>query len=134
VTGAKLLNIQKEYNTAKLELDKLYLSKAKMDNQLLALKPDLEYLKLLESRMVAIKLKKSAIDADVHFEQYGNEIAVFKRNSIGQITIFSFLIIGFALFLIQICIFLCDDHIYDEHNLQKCYDDLPVIGYSPRFD
>jgi len=134
VTGAKLDGLAKEYDLAKKELDKLFSRKANMDNQLVALKPDLEYLKLLESQLVSIKLKKSAVDADVHFDAYGSEVAAFKKNSFLQISLFTILIVGFLLFVIQIGIFLWDDRIYDEFEIEKCCGDIPIIGNAPSFD
>ncbi len=134
VSSAKVKSLQKEYDRSKKELDQLFELKAKMDNELLALKPDLEYLKLLESKFVALKMKKSAITSDVYFDHYGPDVMSFKRSSLIQISAFSILFIAFFLFIALIVVYLRDDRIYDEFEIEKCCDDLQIIGEVPHFD
>lgn len=134
ITQQKLRKLQDESNKAKLELDRLLTEKAKLDNELLALKPDLEYLKMLESKMVNLKMLKSGARSNISFEDYGPEVMSFKRNTLPKILIFSFLIVGFFLLLSLVIIYLFDDRIYDEHEFAKCYGDLKIIGVAPTFE
>lgn len=134
ITQQKLRKLQDESNKAKLELDKLLTDKAKLDNELLTLKPDLEYLKMLESKMVNLRMLKSGARSNIAFEDYGPEVSSFKRNTLVKIVIFSLLIVGFFLFLTLIGIYLYDDRIYDEHEFAKCYEDLKIIGVAPTFE
>ena len=134
VSSAKVKKLKAQYETAKSELDALYVRKAALETELVALKPDLEYLKLLESKLVAIKFKQSSITSDVFFEQYGTDVLSFKTSSLWQIAIFSFLIIGFLTSIIYLVIYMIDDRIFDELEIQKCIDDLPIIGQAPYFE
>lgn len=134
ITKQKLRKLQDESSKAKQELDELLSNKARLDNELLALKPDLEYLKMLESKMVNLRMLKSGARSNITFEDYGPEVSSFKRNTLAKILIFSFLIVGFFLFLTLVGIYLYDDRIYDEHEFAKCYEDLKIIGVAPTFE
>ncbi|HXH73681.1 MAG TPA: hypothetical protein VNJ08_01855 [Bacteriovoracaceae bacterium] len=134
VASARVRALEEENNLASKELDRLYTKKAEMDNHLLQLKPDLEYLKLLEGKLVTMKMSRSAVTSDVTFENYGPEVQDFKRNTFLRIAIFSFLFLAFILFLSLILIYTFDDRIYDEFEIIKCCDDLPIIGNTPNFD
>lgn len=134
ITQQKLRKLQDESTKAKAELDRLLTQKSKLDNELLALKPDLEYLKMLEAKMVNLKMLKSGARSNVIFEDYGPEVNSFKRNTLAKILIFSFLFVSFFLLLVLICIYLFDDRIYDEREFAKCYGDLKIIGVAPTFE
>lgn len=134
VTTAKVKKLNSEYENSKKELEALYEKKALLENELLALKPDLEYLKLMESKLVSLKMLKSALKSDVSFEQFGNEVASFKRNTFSQLLVFCVVLITFLLFIALIVIYLFDDRIFDEYEIAKCCDNLQVIGQAPTFD
>lgn len=134
VTSAKLGRIQKEHDIAKKELDELFGKKAQMENELLHIKPDFEYLKLLESKLVEAKMTKSIVKSDVSFEHFGDDISSFRRSSLMQIIIFCFAIAFFILFVALIGIYLMDDRIFDSFEIEKCCQNLPVIGETPTFD
>ncbi|MBY0516480.1 MAG: hypothetical protein K2P81_06205 [Bacteriovoracaceae bacterium] len=134
ITKQKLKKLQSESEKAKSDLSYLLSQKAKLDNELLALKPDLEYLKKMETKLVGLRMLKSGARANVMFEDYGPEVSSFKRNSAIKIMSFSFFFVGFFMFLALMIIYLLDDKIYDEREFEKCYEDLRVIGYAPKFD
>ena len=134
VAGEKLKALQREYDVAKSELDKLYNKKVVLENELLTFKSDIEYLKLLEGKLLSMKMKKSTLGAEVFFDAYGPEVMTFKRNSLVQIVLFSSLIIAFLLMISVVGIYLFDDRIFDEDEIAKCCADIPVIGNTPHFD
>lgn len=134
VTSAKLERMQKEYDVAKKELDELFSKKAMMENEILHLKPDLEYLKLLEGKLVEAKMARSVIKSDVSFEHFGDDVASFRRSSLVQIIIFCFAVAFFTLFVALIGIYLLDDRIFDSFEIEKCCENLAVIGETPTFD
>lgn len=134
VTTARVLKLREEYEDAKAELDDLYSQKAQLENELVALKPDLEYLKLLETKLVTLKFKQSSITSDVAFEHYGGEVASFKRSSLTKITVFAALFVAFLLFNLYLVMYIFDDRIFDEAEIQKCIDELPIVGQAPYFE
>jgi hypothetical protein len=134
VTSAQVKKLRDQYEAAKRELDNLYSKKAALENELVALKPDLEYLKLLESKLVSMKFKLSSISSDVMFENYGTEVSSFKRNSLFKIFVFSFLFIAFLLFIVYMFLYLMDDRIFEEQEIDKVIDELPVVGYAPHYE
>ncbi len=134
VAGAKLKNMQREFDLSKEKLDKLYAEKILHDNDLQGFKSDIEYLKLLESKLLTSKIRKSTIGSEVFFDAYGPEMLVFKRNSAVQIAAFSALFFSFVFFFIIVGIYLFDDRIFDAEEISKCFDDLPVLGNTPHFD
>jgi len=133
ITNEQLKKLKSEFNKAKEELDEALNRKAEMENNLVALKPDLEYLKLLESKLVAMKIKLSSISSDVDFDQFDTDVSPFKRNTLVQILLFSFLVVCFLSFVTHIFFYLWDDRIFEELELEKCMDDLNVIGQVPYF-
>jgi|GEM_PF-5529065 len=134
VSSQQLKKLQSDTDIAKKELDGLYIQKMKLENEFLALKPDMEYLKLIESRLVTMRLKKTAISSEVNFEPYDLGVHIFKENSLMQIFVFSFVGLVFLLFLSLVFIFLCDDRIFDVNEIERYYKDLHIIGHAPRFD
>ncbi len=134
VTGAKVRKFRVQYEQAKAELDSLYSRKGALENELIALKPDLEYLKLIESKLVALRFKQSSISSDVLFEPYGPEVQSFKRNSLAWIGLFSFMFVAFLLFISYIVFYLFDDRIFDELEVERCLDELPIVGHAPQFE
>ncbi len=134
VSGAKVRKFRVQYEQAKAELDELYSRKGALENELIALKPDLEYLKLIESKLVALRFKQSSISSDVHFDPYGPEVQSFKRNSLGWIALFSFAFVMFVLFISYIIFYLFDDRIFDELEVERCLGELPIVGHAPQFE
>lgn len=134
VTSAKLKRIQDEYDTAKKELDGLFNKKAAMENELLHLKPDLEYLKQMEGKLVEAKMAKTALKSDVFFDQFGDDVASYRRSTLIQIIIFCSAVSFFLLFIALIVIYLYDDRIFDSFEIEKCCQNLPVIGEAPTFE
>lgn len=134
VSSAQVKKLRIQYESAKRELDNLYSRKAALENELVALKPDLEYLKLLESKLVSMKFKLSSISSDVLFENYGTEVSSFKRNSLVKIFAFCFLFISFLLFIVYMCLYLMDDRIFEEQEIGQVIEELPVVGYAPHYE
>jgi hypothetical protein len=134
VTGAQVRKLRAQYEQAKEELDELFSRKAVLENELIVLKPDLEYLKLLESKLVALRFRLSSIGSDVHFEAYGPGVTAFKRSSLTWIALFSAVLVGFLLFICYIGFYLFDDRIFDELEIERCVDELPIVGHAPHFE
>jgi hypothetical protein len=134
VTGAQVRKLKAQYERAKGELDDLYSRKGALENELVALKPDLEYLKLIESKLVALRFKESSISSDVLFDPYGPEVNAFKRNSIFWIGLFSIAFVAFLVFITSIMFYLLDDRIFDELEVERCIDELPIVGHAPQFE
>ena len=105
-----------------------------MNTEFLTLKPDLEYLKQMEEKLVSLKMIKSAVKSDVFFDNFSNDVMLFKRNPLWQILAFSLIFTLFFLFSVLIVVYLRDDRIYEEMELVSCFNDLEVIGKTPDFD
>jgi hypothetical protein len=133
ISKQRLKRLEVESVVAKEELDDLLSRKALLDDEVLALKPDLEFLKSLEAKMVSLRMLRSGARSDIQFEEFGPEVKTFRRNSLIRITVFSLLFIGFLLFLALIVVYLFDDRIFEEDEITKCMDDLKIIGEAPHF-
>jgi hypothetical protein len=98
------------------------------------LNPDKEYLKLLESKVVSLKLVENTITSDLEFESVNPIPSSFLRNSLGKIFMFSIVGSMFLVLVLVVIIYLFDDKIYDENELALAFQELKVIGQTPKFD
>lgn len=134
ISEAQVRKLRAEHERAKKELDRLFSQKAELETELVTLKPDLEYHKLLESRLVALKFHKSSVSSDILVDTYGTEVTTFKRNSPIKIGLFTITLMLFLCFNTIIICYLFDDRIFEELEVEHCIDDLPVVGHAPKFD
>ncbi len=134
VTSQKVKKLQTEYESSKKYLNSLYAKRAQLNTEFLTLKPDLEYLKQMEEKLVSLKMMKSAVKSDVFFDNFSSDVTLFKRNPLWQIIAFSLILTLFFLFSLLIIVYLRDDRIYEEMELTSCFNDLEVIGKTPDFD
>lgn len=134
VSNAQRERLKIDYASAMKELDKLYERKASLEHEMTTLRPDVEYVQLLESKLVTLKFKLSALTPDVAFEPYGSEVTFIKRNSIIKIALFAFFFVGFFLFCACLGMYLFDDRIFDELEVERCIVELPVVGHAPYFE
>lgn len=134
ITNAQVKKLRGEYDRAMRQLDELYARRASLENELIALKPDVEYLKLLEGKLVALKFKQGGLATDIAFENYGTEVRAFKRNGLAKIAAFTLVFMGFLLFIACLVMYLIDDRIFEELEVQRCIEELPIVGHAPYFE
>ena len=134
VLKGQFVKVKKDYNKVLKEKNEVINKLSHYEKKIEELKPSFEYLKLLEQKIIQLKLVESTIVPDLVFDKERLPVSSFKRASKGKVVGFSF---GISLFLLILSIFvryLFDDRIYDETELSKSFEDLTIIGNTPDFD
>jgi hypothetical protein len=96
-------------------------------------KPTVEYIKLLSSKLMQLKVLESTLISDIIFDKKASTTSAFRRTTKIKVLLFATFISFFFTFMIIIIRYLSDPRIYDEYELQKTFSDLEVIGKTPEF-
>ncbi|MCF8060836.1 MAG: hypothetical protein K9K67_16145 [Bacteriovoracaceae bacterium] len=123
-----------EYESLIAERERVVKELNVAEDRLEAIKPSFEYLKLLEHKIIQLTLLNSTVVSDLVFENQLSPQNIFKKVSKSKIILFSLSISLGLLVLIISTFFLLDDRIYDQHELEKSFEDLTIIGNTPDFD
>ena len=107
---------------------------SKVEAKITDIMPSIEYIKILEEKLVQLKLMNSTVVSDLKFENELGPLAVFKKLSSFKTFLFAFVSSVFLILSLCIFLYLLDDKIYNKHELEKTFDDLTVIGNTPDFD
>ena len=97
-------------------------------------KPSFEYLKLLEGKLVQIRLIESTVVSDIVFDNNASPVVGLKRSTKMKVFI---VCTGFGIFLAFVYLiarYLLDSKIYDEDELKSNFNDLEIIGNTPDFN
>jgi hypothetical protein len=121
----KILNERKDILTKELNDIELKLAK---------LKPSMEYLKLISSKIIQLHLLESTVISDLVFEEEFKNLRAFKKTTKNKFILFSFILTLFLMVFSIIVRYLFDDRIYDKIELEKSFEDLSIIGNTPDFD
>ena len=106
----------------------------KLESRSAVLRQDLEYIKLLESKLISIKLMVATITPDLIFEKYSTQLDEFNRSSAIKNLLFATLFSFSIYFILLLMRYFLDDRLYEEHEIKKCFQDLAIIGKTPDFD
>ena len=130
-----------QYKKTTKEFDRLILQRegqvkelSLVDEKLENIKPSFDYFKLLEQKILQLTLLNSTVVSDLVFENQLSTQNVYKKVSKSKIILFSLSISLGLLVLVISSFFLLDDRIYDQHELEKSFEDLTIIGNTPDFD
>ncbi|MCP4912849.1 MAG: hypothetical protein GY909_07000 [Oligoflexia bacterium] len=134
VLKGQFAKIQKDYQAMIDKRDALEAEDRKLDNTLEQYKPSFEYIKLLEQKIIQLKLLESTVISDFIFDKEMANVRRFKRTSRSKITLFSVTTSIFLLFLLILIRYVSDDRIYDTYELEKSFEELTIIGNTPDFD
>lgn len=105
-----------------------------IESKLETIKPDLEYIKLLEKKLVQLTLLESTVVSDFVFSKNVTDVSTYKRTSQGKMLLFASFVSFFLLFTVVLIRYLFDTKIYDEYELKKNFENLEVIGNTPDFN
>ncbi len=125
---------KKDYDNLITEKEELGKQLSKIDSKINDIMPSFEYIKLLEEKLVQLKLMNSTVASDLKFENELGPQVVFKKLSRVKTILFSLVSSIFLVLAIVILLYLLDDKIYNKQELEKTFDDLTVIGNTPDFD
>tara|TARA_R110002072_G_scaffold276051_2_gene437698 strand:+ start:39495 stop:40997 length:1503 start_codon:yes stop_codon:yes gene_type:complete len=134
VLKGQFVKIEKDYSEMIKKREDLEAESRKLDNILEKYKPAFEYIKLLEQKIVQLKLLESTVISDFIFDKESASVRRFKRTSKSKIILFTVTITLFLMFLITISRYIIDDRIYDTYELEKSFEELTIIGNTPDFD
>lgn len=129
----KVKSLEEEFKTLRKSLDELISQKVNSETEMMALKPEFEYVRQLESKLMSLKLMRSSINSDVTFERLNPNILKFKRSPLFKITLFSLLLGFFFYFIILMISYIFDDRIYSEKEMTHLIKNLKVLGRAPQF-
>lgn len=125
---------KKDYDALIAQKEKLSKQVSKIDSQIEDIMPSFEYIKLLEEKLVQLKLMNSTVVSDLKFENELGPKSAFKKLSKFKTILFSVVSSIFLVLAIIIMLYLLDDKIYNKYELEKTFDDLTIIGNTPDFD
>jgi len=125
--------IKKEYDETVAKKEELFAKKIELDKKMDELRPQFEYLKLLEGKVIQLQLLDSTVLSDLVFEKNDSGISRFKRATKEKIGLYSIFLIVFLMFIGLLLCYLLDRRIYDEYELRKNFEDLAIIGNTPDF-
>jgi hypothetical protein len=133
--------INNQYEAAVRELANLSKDKESALDKLIALqkvieihRPDIEYLKLLKEKELKLKILKSTIVPDLSFDGSTKDPLRYKRASKLKTAFFALILSVFALIIYLVIRFLLDQKIYNDEEFQSEFDDLAVIGETPKMN
>ncbi|MBC7713354.1 MAG: hypothetical protein H7177_08445 [Rhizobacter sp.] len=134
VLKKKIAKEQNEIKTHGAALGKTIQDNLILESSSSVLRQDMEYIKLLESKMISIKLMIATITPDLLFEKYNTQLDEFNRSSAIKNILFAFLFSFSIYFCAVLFRYFLDDRLYEEHEIKKCFADLVIIGKTPDFD
>jgi hypothetical protein len=130
----------KQFNMTKVEFEKLnkdfeetVKKKADIEIKLLDHQPNLQLIKLLEQKLVQLKLAESTIVSDLIFDSFQSELSSYKKIAKTKMIFVSIFFSCFLLLFVIILRYIFDGRIYDEYELKNNFEDLEIIGNTPDF-
>lgn len=134
VAQKKHIRLKEEVSKLENRIKNLIDKKVKVDQLMIKVGPDLDYIKTLEAKIVSLRLMNSTIISDIMFEKYSKGPAGFTKASFAQIAIFAAFINIFLFMVLCIAVFLFDDRIHDEEELETYFREFQLIGRTPNFE
>ena len=134
VEGNRFKKIDAEYKTFMKRRREYEKELAFFQGKLEEMRPSFEYIKLLESKLIQLKLVESTVVSDLIFDDFKPTFVRYKRTSEGKISVFATVIAIFLLFTLILIRYIFDPRIYDEYELTKNFTDLKIIGHTPDFN
>tara|TARA_R110002049_G_scaffold243078_4_gene416850 strand:+ start:552 stop:2042 length:1491 start_codon:yes stop_codon:yes gene_type:complete len=94
-------------------------------------KPSIEYLKLLEQKLLQVQLIEGTIVSDVNFDNFLLSSAQYKRHSLGRTIAFAIVVSLFLIVTGLLLRYLFDERIIDREDFQNNFRDIEVLGDVP---
>ena len=125
-----------ERNIAEVNKDKnrLIANISEKEEFLLNNKATIDYLGLLQEKLLQIRLIKETVVSDLIFDDYLSSSKRYKKYSLVSVVPFAAILsVLFTLFLIMIR-YRFDNKLMDKEEFETLFADVPVIGEIPKFD
>lgn len=123
-TKQEILLIKRSEHTSKLE---------KLTMKFNEYLPVVEYLSLLEKKVIQLDLLLATVVSDIAFAKNYTDIISYKKLKTNKTYIFSFVISLFIIFSLTFSRYLVDTKIYTEYEIEKNFEDIEIIGHTPDF-
>ncbi len=94
-------------------------------------RPSLEYLKLLEQKMLQIQLIEGTVVTDVAFDNFLLSSQKFKKHSLNKTIPFAIVVSLFLVIIGLLLRYLFDERIIDREDFQNNFRDIEVLGDVP---
>lgn len=122
-----------EQNVKDIEGDRTaLLSKVKeISSELEEHQPSLEYLKLLEQKMLQLKLVEGTVVSDIVFDNYLLGKRHYKRHKLSATIAFSLFVSIFLVILGILLRYLFDERIVDKEDFKNNFRDIEILGEVP---
>ena len=111
-------------------VDELLFTKNKLEK----LRPIVEFLKALESKVIQLKLLEITSTSDLKFDNFATFPVKSKKIAKTMIFVYSFFFMTFSMLGVLCLRFISDDNIYDESDLSRIFPDVDILGVSPKFE
>lgn len=122
-----------EFNKVKEELENFTKLSTELDVKIREIQPNLELIKLLENKLVQLKVAESTIVSDLIFDNYQSDLTSFKKIEKTKMIFVSIFFSFFLLLFVVILRYIFDGRIYDEYELKNNFEELEIIGNTPDF-
>lgn len=122
-----------EYNKIDTLLEGYAQKSSSLDVKIKEVQPNLELIKLLEQKIVQLKVAESTIVSDLVFDNYQSDLTSFKKIEKTKMIFVSIFFSCFLLLFIVILRYIFDGRIYDEYELKNNFEELEIIGNTPDF-
>ncbi len=94
-------------------------------------KPSIEYLKLLEQKLLQVQLIEGTVVTDVSFDNFLLSSSQYKKHSLARTIAFSIVVSLFLVITGLLLRYLFDERIIDREDFQNNFRDIEVLGDVP---
>ncbi len=133
VLKEQFANLEKDFHLTQEKLSELEKKKSAFKADIEKNKSTLEYMKLLENKLIQLKLLESTVVSDLLFDKFTTGISVFKRTTLPFVILFAFVLTSFLSLVILVGFYLYDDRVFSVDEISNRFQDLPVLGSTPKF-
>jgi hypothetical protein len=124
---------KKQYSDIAKKRDGLLLEQNEYESKMAEYKPEMEYMALIETKLVQLKLAESTVVTDLVFDKSFNGRSIYREITKFKIFSLAFLMSFVILLFVLVLRYILDDKIYDEAELRNNFQDLDIIGNTPDF-
>jgi hypothetical protein len=133
VLKEQFATLEKDFNEQQVKLTNLEEKKASFKSDIEKNKSTLEYMKLLENKLIQLKLLESTVVSDLLFDKFTSGVSVFKRTTLPFVILFAFVLSSFLSLVVLVGLYLYDDRVFSADEISHRFNNLPILGSTPKF-
>jgi predicted nucleic acid-binding Zn-ribbon protein len=126
-------DLKKDYENLLAERKKLEAEDLAIGRELASLKPTLEYINSLKSKLTQVQMLVATIQTDLIFDQNPSAVQRFTRTSLPKVILFAFAVTIFLMFIGITIRYLLDRKILNGEEMRRMFPEHEIIGRTPDF-